>query len=65
MAEHDPRCFQMMGVPVDLPEDVCDCKVWKVLDSATPDDLKKWALDPLIIEAELDQQRKEARGWLS
>lgn len=33
VAEHDHRCFQRTGVPADLPPDVCDCRIWAVIDS--------------------------------
>jgi hypothetical protein len=31
---HDPRCYQSVGgIPDDLPDDVCDCRVWALIDA--------------------------------
>lgn len=31
--EHDPRCYQVTGIPDDLPADLCDCGVWRLFDA--------------------------------
>lgn len=36
LAEHDPRCYQRTGVPDDLPSGLCDCRVLRMIDQATP-----------------------------
>jgi hypothetical protein len=33
--EHDPRCYQSVGVPADLPQDLCDCRVFQLIDRRT------------------------------
>jgi hypothetical protein len=30
---HDPRCYQSTGVPADLPPDLCDCRIWRMIDN--------------------------------
>lgn len=30
--QHHPRCYQNTGVPDDLPADLCDCRVLRMLD---------------------------------
>lgn len=35
--EHHPNCYQRTGVPDDLPDNLCDCRVLRMLDAATPD----------------------------
>ena len=34
--EHHPKCYQRTGVPDDLPAGLCDCRVLRMLDAATP-----------------------------
>ena len=30
---HHPRCYQSTGnIPTDLPDDLCDCRVLRMLD---------------------------------
>lgn len=29
---HHPRCYQNTGVPDDLPDDLCDCRVLRMLE---------------------------------
>ena len=29
---HDPRCYQRTGVPADLPQTLCDCRVLRTID---------------------------------
>lgn len=31
---HDPRCYQVTGVPDGLPSDLCDCRTWRAIDAA-------------------------------
>ena len=30
--DHHPRCYQNTGVPDDLPANLCDCRVLRMLD---------------------------------
>lgn len=30
--QHHPNCYQIVGVPDDLPDDLCDCRVLRMLD---------------------------------
>lgn len=34
MRRHHPRCYQNTGVPDDLPADLCDCRVLRMIDGA-------------------------------
>ena len=35
-AEHHPNCYQITGgIPADLPSDLCDCRVLRMIDAAT------------------------------
>jgi len=36
-AEHHPECYQCTGVPADMPADICDCRVLRMLDAAKSD----------------------------
>lgn len=34
--DHHPNCYQRTGgVPEDLPNDLCDCRVLRMIDAAT------------------------------
>lgn len=33
VAEHDPRCYQRTGVPDDMPANLCDCHVLRMVDA--------------------------------
>lgn len=33
MSEHDPRCYQRTGVPDDMPANLCDCRVLRMVDA--------------------------------
>jgi hypothetical protein len=32
--EHHPNCYQNTGVPDDLPDDLCDCRVFRAIEAA-------------------------------
>lgn len=32
-SEHDPRCYQRTGVPDDMPANLCDCRVLRMVDA--------------------------------
>lgn len=31
--DHHPNCYQNTGVPDDLPDDLCDCRILRVIDA--------------------------------
>lgn len=34
MRWHHPDCYQNIGIPDDLPANLCDCRVLRMLDAA-------------------------------
>lgn len=34
--QHHPRCYQNTGVPDDLPADLCDCRVLRMIERSLP-----------------------------
>ena len=32
-AEHHPNCYQVTAIPEDLPDDLCDCRVLRMIDA--------------------------------
>ncbi|TAJ21799.1 MAG: hypothetical protein EPO65_00430 [Dehalococcoidia bacterium] len=54
--EHHPRCYQNTGVPDDLPGDLCDCRVLRMIEQVCT------CTDPAVA-CPACLARRDRHGW--